>query len=68
MHFTVSHVEGPMDFSLRRMNPFHQLMSLCMIYSKSNYSLYYHPIMDVVEMCQNIERKTLEKFNFSEKG
>ena len=53
MHFPVSHVEGPMDISLKRnTNPFHPLMSLYIIYSISNNSLYYHPITNDVELCR----------------
>ena len=55
MQFPISLVEGPMDISLKGgINPFHPLMSLYMIYSMSNYSLYYHLITDDVEQCQNI--------------
>ena len=54
--FSVSHVEGPMDLFLKReTNSFHSLMSLRMIYSMSNYKMYYYPITDDVELCQNIE-------------
>ena len=56
MHFLVSRVEGPMDRSLKRgINLFHPLMVLYMIYFISNYGLYYHPITDDVELCQNIK-------------
>ena len=55
MHFPVSHVEGPIDISLKGgTNLFHPLTFLYMIYSMSNYSLYYHPIIDDVELCQKI--------------
>ena len=50
--FSVSHVERHMDLPLKReTNPFHSLMSLRMIYSMSNYKMYYHPITDDVELC-----------------
>ena len=49
MFFIVSLDEGKME------NPFHPLMSLYMIYSMSNYSLYYLLIIDDVELCQKIE-------------
>ena len=56
MHFPVSHIEGPMDISLKRWtNSFQAHMSLYMSYFMSNYSLYYHPITDDVELYQNIE-------------
>ena len=56
MHFLVSHVEEPMDISLKRVtNPFNPLMSLYMIYYMSNNNMYYHLITNDVELCQNIK-------------
>ena len=56
MQFPVSHVEGPTDIFLKGVtNLFHPLTSLYMIYFMSNYSLHYHPIIDDVELCQNIK-------------
>ena len=56
MHFPVSLVEGPMDISLNKgTNPYHPIMSLYMISFLSKNSLYYHPITNDVELCQNIE-------------
>ena len=41
-----------MDISLKiGKNPFHPIMSLYMIFYMYNNSLYYHPIIDDVELC-----------------